>query len=127
MRFILEKDIIKNIEVKHVGRYYHKYAFDVNIVYNDSYWQYDYEDIKDEYNISEKDFDSIDEKIDDVISRKNNVGAYAPDTFYYDITTMNGELEDFGYSCINYYDYKESVSDLMGDYEYLEDGSVYYE
>ena len=119
MRFLLENDIIEKIEVKHVGRYYHKYAFDINICYNNAYWEYGYDDIKDDYNISKSDFDNMDEKLCKATERDS--------AFYNDIATMNEELEDFGYSCINYYNYEESVLDIMGYCEYLEDGSVYYE
>lgn len=119
MRFLLENDIIEKIEVTHSGRYCHKYAFDIDICYNNAYWEYGYDDIKDDYNISESDFDNMDEKL--------CKATECDSAFYYDIVAMNSELEKFGYSCINYYNYEESVLDIMGDCEYLEDGSVYYE
>lgn len=119
MRFLLENNIIEKIEVKHVGRYYHKYAFDINISYNNSYWEYGYDDVKDDYNISKNDFDNMDEKLCKATSRDS--------AFYNDIVAMNSELENFGYSSINYYNTEDSVLSLVKEDEYLEDGSVYYE
>ena len=119
MRFLLDYDIIEKIEVKHVGRYYHKYAFDINICYNNANWEYDYDDIKDDYNISESDFDNMDEKLCKATSRDS--------AFYNDIVAMNSELEKFGYNSIEHFNDSESILYLMNDCEYLEDGSVYYE
>lgn len=119
MRFLLENEIIEKIEIKHVGRYYHKYAFDINICYNNANWEYGYDDIKDDYNISESDFDNMDEKLCKATSRDS--------AFYNDIVAMNYEFENFGYSSINYYDTEDSVLSLVKEDEFLEDGSVYYE
>lgn len=119
MRFLLEKDIIEKIEVIQSGRYYHKYAFDINICYNNANWEYDYDDIKDDYNISESDFDNMDEKL--------CKATECDSAFYNDIVAMNSELEEFGYNSIEHSNDSESVLDIMGDCEYLEDGSVYYE
>lgn len=124
MRYIKDYDIIDKIEVVHIGRYYHKYAFDVNVCYSDSYWQYsygdiEYNDIKDDYNISKSDFDSIDERLCKATSRDSK--------FYQDVVDMNSELEKFGYSCIDYYNYEDNVLEFVRGAEYLEDGSVYYE
>ena len=47
--------------------------------------------------------------------------------FYNDIVAMNSELEDFGYSCIDYYNTEDNVLPLVKEDEFLEDGSVYYE
>lgn len=124
MKFILDYNIIEKIEVMHVGRYYHKYAFDVNICYSNTYWQYSYGDIEydfilDDYNISKSDFDSIDERLYKATERGS--------AFYNNIVAMNGELENFGYSCIDYYNTEDSVLSLLEEVEFLVDGSVYYE
>lgn len=119
MKFLLENDIIEKIEVIHSGRYYHKYAFDIDISYNNSYWEYGYGDIKDDYNISESDFDNMDEKLRKATERDS--------AFYNDIVAMNTEFENFGYSCIDYYNTEDSVLSLINEDEFLEDGSVYYE
>lgn len=124
MRYIKDYDIIDKIEVVHIGRYYHKYAFDVNVCYSDSYWQYsygdiEYDDIKDDYNISKSDFDSIDERLCKATERDS--------AFYNNIVAMNRELENFGYSCIDYYNYEDNVLEFVRGTEYLEDGSVYYD
>ena len=47
--------------------------------------------------------------------------------FYNDIVAMNGELENFGYSCIDYYNTEDSVLSLLEEAEFLVDGSVYYD
>ena len=127
MRYLLEKDIIDKIEVTQSGRYCHKYAFNVNVIYNNSYWEYDYEDIKDDYNISESDFNSIDDRLNNAISRKSANNMYAFDTFSHDIVVMNEELEEFGYNSIEHFNDCDNILYLMNDYEYLEDGSVYDE
>lgn len=119
MRYLLEKDIIDKIEVKHAGNYSHKYAFEVNIVYNNSYWIYEYDDIKDDYNISENDFDSIDDRLCKATEHYT--------VFWNDIADMNGELEEFGYNSIEHFNDGDNILYLMDDYEYLEDGSVYDE
>ena len=119
MKFILENDIIEKIEVIQSGRYYHKYAFDINICYNNAYWEYGYDDIKDDYNISKNDFDNMDEKL--------CKATESDSAFYNDIVAMNSELEDFGYSCIDYYNTEDNVLPLVKEDEFLEDGSVYYE
>ncbi len=119
MRFLLEKDIIEKIEVIPSGRYYHKYAFDIDICYNNAYWQYGYNDVKDDYNISESDFNNMDEKLCKATSRDS--------AFHNDIVAMNGELEEFGYQSIEWYREDENILQDMNDYEYLEDGSVYCE
>ena len=119
MKFILENDIIEKIEVIQSGRYYHKYAFDINICYNNAYWEYGYDDIKDDYNISKNDFDNMGEKLCKATS--------CDSAFYNDIVAMNSELEVFGYSCIDYYNTEDNVLSLVKEDEFLEDGSVYYE
>lgn len=119
MRYIKDYDIIDKIEVVHIGRYYHKYAFDVNVCYNNSYFEHDYDDIKDDYNIGVIDFDSIDDRLNTATSRDS--------AFWCDVVDMNSELEDFGYSCIDYYNYEDSVLEFVREDEYLEDGSVYYD
>ena len=119
MKFILENDIIEKIEVIQSGRYYHKYAFDINICYNNAYWEYGYDDIKDDYNISKNDFDNMGEKL--------CKATESDSAFYNDIVAMNSELEVFGYSCIDYYNTEDNVLSLVKEDEFLEDGSVYYE
>ena len=119
MKFILENDIIEKIEVIQSGRYYHKYAFDINICYNNAYWEYAYDDIKDDYNISKNDFDNMGEKL--------CKATESDSAFYNDIVAMNSELEVFGYSCIDYYNTEDNVLSLVKKDEFLEDGSVYYE
>ena len=119
MKFLLDYDIIEKIEVIQSGRYYHKYAFDINICYNNAYWEYGYDDIKDDYNISKNDFDNMDEKL--------CKATESDSAFYNDIVAMNSELEDFGYSCIDYYNTEDNVLPLVKEDEFLEDGSVYYE
>lgn len=119
MKFLLDYDIIEKIEVIQSGRYYHKYAFDINICYNNAYWEYSYDDIKDDYNISKNDFDNMDEKL--------CKATESDSAFYNDIVAMNSELEDFGYSCIDYYNTEDNVLPLVKEDEFLEGGSVYYE
>ena len=67
LRFINDKDIVNNIKIQHNnGMYYHEYTF--NIEYYDNFGYYNYEDIKNEYNINENDFNNIENKIIDLLN-----------------------------------------------------------
>lgn len=124
MRFIQDKGIIDNIRVRHNDNYYyHEYTFDINSEYYSIYW--DYEDIKEEYNISEEDFNTIEQRLDDLLD--DNDKHYTKNDFVKDIISMNKELKNYGYGCIEYFNdcAEEEIISYLEDYKYLESGEIY--
>ena len=125
IRFIQDKGLINNISVYHNDNYYyHEYTFTIGF---DSYYgnYCEYEEIKEDYNISEEDFNTIEERIDSLITCDNK--HYTDNVFVKDIISMNKELTKYGYECIEYFwncD-KEEIISYLEDYKYLESGEIY--
>ena len=122
MRLIKDKDLISCIKVYHSDNlYYHEYTFDID--YNDNFGYYDYEDIKDDYNISEEEYKEMEEKIVNLLDRRNDDSKFVED-----IIDMNSDLTSMGYNMI---EDKESFKDIALEYlnerEYTKTGEVYYE
>ena len=117
LKLITSRCYITKIKIKHNdGHYYHKYSFNIDYcldVYDD------YDDIKDDYNISENDFYNLENKIDDFF-KKNNI-------FYNDIVSINDRLTKFGYDCLEYFWNKDNIINLINDnnYKFYIDGSVF--
>ena len=114
IKFIKDKGIINNITIRHSGNYYHERSFIIDYDF-EYYW--DYEDIKDDYNISEECFNSIENRFCDLMNHN----------FKEDIIDMNIELRIYGYSCLEYFwncDDVEIIQFLTED-EYYIDGGVY--
>ena len=125
MRFIQDKGIINNIRVRHNDNYYcHEYTFGIDSDYVYSI-DYDYEDIKDEYDISENDFNTLEDRLDDLLIDSDK--HYTKSEFVKDIISMNKELVARGYENIEYYDNcsNEEIISYLEDYKYLENGEVY--
>ena len=124
IRFFKEKDVIDYIKIKHNNsNYYHEYSFKIDcFYYND--WEYD--DIKEDYNISEKDFNTLEDRFYELIDMCNKNGS----EFIKDIINMNKELSKYGYDCIEYYDNcndDEIIEHIKNnDNRYLENGDEFY-
>ena len=122
IRLIKDKGIVNNIEIYHSGNlYYHEYTF--GIKYDDDFGYYDYEDIKDDYNINEEDFNKMEDKLIDLLDTYNK--HYTNSQFVKDIINMNGELTSYGYSCIEYWWEDENVIEYCKEHKYYENGDIY--
>ena len=125
LAFITDKGIVDDIRIRHNDNFYcHEYTFSIDYDYfND--WSY--EDIKDKYGISEKDFETLDDRFYKLVdsSIKHNTES----EFIKDIIKLNGELTKYGYECIEYFgncDEKEIIEHIYNnDCKYYENGDVY--
>lgn len=127
LRFITDKSIINNIEVKHNDNmYYHEYTFCVD--YYNYLDQYDFEDVKDDYKITKEEFYSLGDRIDNCLygngSNLNHLCA-----FRQDIVIMNKEFTKKGYELIENARNTDVgfIKDSLNDFEYYGNGDVYYE
>ena len=124
IRFLTDKGIINNIEVRHnSNHYYHEYTFGINFDYYGM--GYSYEDIKHEYNMSKEEFETIDDRFYKLVDYSNK--HYTTSPFITDIINMNKELVKRGYSIIENYDFDTTyIVEELRNNEYYEDGGVYY-
>jgi len=121
IRLITDKSLCNEISVYHNDNfYYHEYTF--SIEYDDDFGCYDYEDIKDEYNITEKDFYQLEDRLIDFLDTYNKHNTESQ--FIKDIISMNKELTKKGYEMIDY-DFKEESKESARNYKYLEDGTIF--
>ena len=125
IRFITDKNIVNDIKIRHNDNYYyHEYTFKIDYDY---YNDYSYEDIKDSYGISEKDFETLDNRFYDLVDDTNK--HYEKRLFIQDIIEMNKELGKYGYRRIEYWgncDEEEIIMYIKGyEFEYLENGDVF--
>lgn len=125
MRYIQDKGIINNIEIRHNNsNYYHEYTFSFNYYDNFGYW--DYEDIKDDYNINKEDFDTIEDRILGLLDDYNKHNTDSK--FIEDIVNMNRELTQYGYSILEDEKMFEEMaieSIEQDDLLYFKNGDVY--
>lgn len=122
LRFIKDYGIMENINVKHYGNYSHEYSFIID--YTDNFGYYDYDDIKDNYNISEKDFNKIEDKI---INLCDTYNIHNNDSqFITDIVCMNKDLTKYGYDLLENEDnFKEGVIMSLEERLYLKNGEIF--
>ena len=126
MRFLTDKGIVNNIEVRHNdSHYYHEYTFGLDFIYYGM--GYSFEDCIDEgYKISEEDFNTLENRVCDLLDDSNK--HYTKSVFITDIINMNKELTNRGYSIVsNYEEDTDLVIEHLNDYEYYENGEVCYE
>ena len=125
LAFITDKGIVNDIRIRHNdNHYYHEYTFSIDYDY---YNGYSYEDIKDSYGITEKDFETLDDRFYKLVDTYNK--HYTESEFVKDIIKLNGELTKHGYKCMEYWgncDEKEIIMYIKGyEFEYLENGDVF--
>lgn len=121
VRFLTDKGVVNDIIVKHCGNfYYHKYAFKVDYDY---YNDWDFEDIKGAYNISEDEFDSLEDRFYSLVN--DNFKHYTKSPFISDIINMNTKLEKDGYSFIEYECDNDVIIEVLSNHEYYKNGSLY--
>lgn len=122
LKFIQDKGLLNTITVKHNnGHYYHEYMFNVDYYYSDTY---DYEDIKDFYNISEEEFSTIESRIDKFLNSFDKLNE--PSVFATDLIKINKELVQYGYGLMEYFWKDENVIEYCREEEYLSSGEIYY-
>lgn len=122
MKFIKDISLVDDIKVYHDDNYYvHEYTF--NIKYDDCFGYYDYEDIKDSYNISEEDFNTIEDRIINLLDCYNK--HYTKSKFIEDIISMNKELTKDGYKYVEYEISDDEAISFLEDDKYLEDGTIF--
>ena len=122
--FLVEKNVVDWVRVRHNGsNYYHEYTFCVESDYY-NYWNYD--EIKEYYDIPEDKFNTIEERFYKLIDSCNRDNA---SEFIKDIIDMNGDLKHYGYEQIEYYSDcdEEIIKEIIvnGDNEYFENGVIY--
>lgn len=125
LRYIQDKGIINDIHIKHNNsNYYHEYCFKIEYYDNFGYW--DYEDIKEDYNIKEEEFNTIEDRIIDLLDDYNK--HYTKSLFIEDIINMNRDLTKYGYELIeNEENFKDGAIDYLQDNDtlYFEDGRIF--
>lgn len=122
MKLIKDKGIVNDINIFHNDNYYyHEYTFGIN--YNDNFGYYDYEDIKDDYNITKKQFDTMEDRIIKLLDTYNK--HYTDSQFVKDIINMNGDLKNYGEKEIEYWWEDENVIEYCKEHTYFEDGKIY--
>lgn len=125
IRFLTDKGIVNNIEVRHNNsNYNHEYTFEVDYHYYGL--GVDFEDIKGEYDITEDEFNNLENKIDSLLYDGNK--HYNESPFVKDIISMNEELTRYGYNIIENCEMDvDSIIGTLSECEYYIDGSVYKE
>ena len=124
IEFLKQKDVINTIRVRHFGNmYYHEYTFGID---HDYYNEWEFEDIKEDYNITENGFNTLWDRFDKLTDDSNK--HYTDSEFIKDIIKMNKELVRFGYDTIeNYEEDTDFVIEKLSENEYYKNGEVYYE
>ena len=125
MRLIEDKGLLSNIRVfHHDNLYYHEYTFSID--YNDNFGYWDYEDIKEDYNISEDAFNSLHDRLIKLCDTYNKHNTDSQ--FIKDIVNMKRELKETGYRLIEDKEsFKEIALEYLNEREYTKTGEVYYE
>lgn len=122
MRYVKDKSIVNDVEIYHNDNLYcHEYTFDIKYYDNFGYWCY--EDIKDEYNITEEEFDTIEDRI---IKLLDSYGKHSTESaFVEDIIDMNKHLTKWGYDVIEHPIDDEIALESLRENEYYENGDIY--
>jgi len=122
LRYVTDKGIVNDIVIYHKDNlYYHEYTFDIK--YYDDFYGYDYEDIKDEYNITEEEFNTIEDRIIKLLDAYNKHNTESE--FIKDIVSMNKELTKYGYSVIEHPIDDEIALESLRENEYYENGEIF--
>ena len=122
VEFLKQKDVINTIRVRHYGNmYYHEYTFGID---HDYYNDWEFEDIKDDFNITEDGFNTLWDRFDKLTNDSDK--HYTDSEFIKDIISMNKELVNRGYSIIENYDFDTTyIVEQLSENEYYENGDVY--
>lgn len=124
--FIIDNNIVDDIRIRHNDNfYYHEYTFSID---HDYYNDWEYDDIKENYKITESDFNTLDDRFYKLVDTYNKHNTESE--FIKDIININKELSKYGYDCIEYYDNcndNEIIEHIKNnDNRYLENGDEFY-
>ena len=123
LRYIKDKSIVNDIEIYHNDNYYqHEYTFDINYIDNFGYWEY--EDIKEDYDITKEEFDKLEDKIMEFLDTYNKLNDPSSQ-FIEDIISMNIEFKNKGYELVEYEMSDQEAISFLQENEYLENGDVF--
>jgi hypothetical protein len=122
IEFLKQKDVINTLKIRHNNNfYYHEYTFSIDYDY---YNDWEFEDIKNDFNITEDGFNTLWNRFEKLVDYSNR--HYATSQFITDIINMNKELTRYGYNIIENYDYDMGfIMDRLNENEYYENGEVY--
>lgn len=122
IEFLKQKDVINTIRVRHNDNfYYHEYTFSIEHNY---YNDWEFEDIKDDFNITENEFNTLWNRFEKLVDYSNK--HYTDSEFVKDIISMNKELSNYGYDTIeNYEEDTDVIIEQLSKNEYYENGDVY--
>ena len=125
MELLSNKYVVSNIKVRHSDNfYYHEYAFGIEC---DFYMGLEYDDIKEDYKITESDFNTLEDRFYELVDDSNK--HYTNSQFIKDIISMNKELGKYGYNRLEYWENcneEEIIMYIKGyEFEYLENGDVF--
>ena len=122
IEFLKQKDVINTIRVRHYGNmYYHEYTFGID---HDYYNDWEFEDIKDDFNITEDGFNTLWDRFYKLTNDSDK--HYTDSEFIKDIIKTNRELVRFGYDTIeNYEEDTNFVIENLNEHEYYENGEIY--
>lgn len=122
MRFIKDKGIVNDVIIYHDDNLYcHEYTF--SIKYNDNFGYWDYEDIKDDYNITKEEFNKIEDKIIALLDDYNKHNTES--AFIEDIIDMNKRLTKWGYDVIEHPIDDDIILEILRENEYYENGEIF--
>ena len=122
LKLIQDKGIVNDIKIYHNDNlYYHEYTFSIN--WDDDFGYYDYDDIKEDYNINENDFNDMENKLIKLLDSYNKHNTQSE--FIQDIIKVNKELTKYGYECIEYFWDDANIIEYCNEHLYYENGEIY--
>ena len=124
IEFLKQKDVINTLRVRHNNNfYYHEYTFGID---HDYYNFWCFEDIKNDFNITEDGFNTLWDRFEKLVDYSNK--HYTTSPFITDVININKDLTRYGYDVIENYDADvECIVEKLSENEYYKDGGVYYE
>jgi hypothetical protein len=117
------KYVVSDIRIRHNNNFYcHEYTFGIDC---DFYMGLEYDDIKEDYKITENEFNTIENRLYDLLDDSNK--HYTKSPFIKDVINVNKELSNCGYSVLEDKEYfKEMALETLNDLEFLESGEEFY-
>ena len=121
IEFLSQKDVYCDIRVRHSNSsYYHEYTFNIDYDY---YNEWDFDDIKEDFNITESEFATLEDRFYKLVDDSDKHHNESP--FVKDIIEINRKLVRYGYDCIEGCPSDEDLLNLFSDMEFYESGEVF--
>jgi hypothetical protein len=117
------KYVVSDIRIRHNNNFYcHEYTFGIDC---DFYMGLEYDDIKEDYKITENEFNTIENRLYDLLDDSNK--HYTKSPFIKDIINMNKEFTKSGYRQLEDREmFEENAMLYIKDLEFLESGEEFY-